>query len=220
MSKCHWVAVKRQGIALWHDSQWVLWLLLFSLPWLTAFAEESSNQEPVSALTILQNVSQQVPALMRLVTAITYVMGFYFIFWGILRLKQFGEQRTMMTAEHHLKGPLVLITVGSLLLYLPTSVEVGLSTFWTNPTPYAYVTQQSSPWGELFKDCFVIIQLFGTIAFIRGLLLLGRLAGQGQMMQGNFGKAMTHIIGGIFCINIYQFVQMIFSTLGLPVQFI
>ncbi len=33
--------------------------------------------------------------------------------------------------------------------------------------------------------------------------------------QGQFGKGLTHIIGGIFCINIYQFIQMISYTIGI-----
>lgn len=165
-----------------------------------------------TAESMVANIATQVPAVMKLVTALAYVMGFYFIFYGLMKLKQYGEQRTQMSSDHSMMGPLILLTVGALLIYLPTTVQVGLTTFWSNPSPYGYVTQ-TDEWGALYKTVFLIIQLLGTIAFIRGLVILSGLSGQSQ--QGTFGRGMTHIIGGIFCINLYQFVQVVLSTLGI-----
>jgi intracellular multiplication protein IcmC len=139
-------------------------------------------------------------------------MGFFFIFYGILKLKEFGEARTQMSSERHLKGPLIYIIVGSLLLYFPTTIQIGLSTFWSQPSPYGYM-QETDQWADFMKDVFLVVQLFGTIAFIRGLVILSHLSGHGQ--PGTFGKGVTHIIGGLFCINIYQFVQVILITLGI-----
>lgn len=166
-----------------------------------------------SAQTFIMNLSNSVPNLMRLVTATAYVMGFWFVFKGILELKHVGESRSMMSKEHELKTPLIYIFVGAALIYLPTSVHVGLSTFFGSPSPLSYVTDTSDPWSELIQDCFLIIQLIGTIAFIRGLVLLGSLAHHAQ--QGTFGKALAYLIGGIACINMYQFVQLVIDTLTL-----
>jgi hypothetical protein len=58
------------------------------------------------------------------------------------------------------------------------------------------------------------VQLVGVIAFIRGLVKLSHMGGG---HQGGIGSALTHIIGGIFCINMYDFVQLIMSTLGITV---
>lgn len=165
-----------------------------------------------SAQIMVANIAAQVPAVMRLVTATAYVIGIYFIFMGLLKLKQYGESRTMMSSDHSLSAPIIFLTVGALLLYLPTSVEVGLTTFWSSPSPYGYVSQ-SDQWGTFFNTIFVIIQLLGTISFIRGLIILAGMGG-GHAQQGTLGRGLTHIIGGIFCINLYQFVQMILSTLG------
>ncbi len=164
------------------------------------------------AKQMLINLSTQIPSLMRMVTAFAYVTGFYFIFIGLLKLKQYGESRTMMSQERELKAPVIFLTVGTLLVYLPTTIQVGLSTFWVTPNPYAYLQEQNQ-WTELFNICFIVIQLIGTIAFIRGLIMLTHLSGHGQ--QDTFRKATTHIIGGILCINIYQFVQVIMVTLGI-----
>jgi len=180
-----------------------------------AYGADSSKLPSVnvpSAQGMVANIATQVPAVMKLVTALAYVMGFYFIFYGLLKLKQYGESRTMMSSDHSLMGPMVLITIGAMLLYLPTTVQMGLTTFWSDPNPYAYVTQ-SDEFGQFYKTVFLIIQLLGTIAFIRGLVILSGL--QGHAQPGTFGRGMTHIIGGVFCINLYQFVQVVMSTLGI-----
>lgn len=168
----------------------------------------------LSAADMLLNIKEQVPNLMRMVTAIGYVMGFYFIFYGILKLKQYGEMRTMMASQHSLKGPLVYMVMGALLIYLPSTVQMGTSTFWGGQAPLEYVAADSDQWGELLQACIMVVQLFGVIAFIRGIVMLTQLAGHGGQ-PGMFGKALTHMIGGIFCINIYGFAQVILATLGL-----
>lgn len=172
----------------------------------------TTNVSSVSAETMLTNISTQIPTLMRLVTAIAYVMGMFLIIRGIVRLKHMGEMRTMMSHEHSLTAPLAFITVGALLLYLPTTVNVGLSTFWTDPNPYGYMGQ-TDQWSQFFNVCFTVIQFIGAIAIIRGLVSLSHVGGQGH--QGGLKTGLTQIIGGIFCVNIYQFVQVILNTLGI-----
>lgn len=167
------------------------------------------------AATMLSNFSVQVPALMRLVTGLAYVMGFYFVYKGLMELKKFGEQRTTMSGEHHLKGPLIYLFVGALLIYLPTSVHTGLSTLFTSPVPIAYDTLTGDMWGSVRDAVFLLIQLVGTISFIRGLVLLTHLGGQGAGQPGTFGKAIAHIVAGILCINLYGFLEVISATLGL-----
>ena len=123
----------------------------------------------------------------------------------------------MMSSQHDLKGPLLLLLVGTLLLYLPSSIQTGLSTFWADPNPYAYQTgiDSEGEWADVIKAAIQVVQLVGVITFIRGLILLSHLSG-GHGQQGTMGKGMAHIIGGVMCINIYQFWQMIKATLGIP----
>ena len=172
-----------------------------------------------TATTVLENIANQMPVLMSMVTAIAYVMGMYFIFYGILKLKQYGEMRSQMMHERHLQGSIMLIVVGSVLLYFPTSVQIGLSTFFSSPSPYAYLTQTqgTTQWSSFLNDVFLVVQLFGTIAFIKGLVILSHLTG-GQGQPGAFAKGITHVIGGLLCINIYQAVQVVFNTIGIQVS--
>lgn len=187
----------------------VFLLSFYSLP---GFSQETTIGSPTPQ-QMLANIATQVPNLMRMVTAAAYVMGVYFMVMGLFKLKQYGESRTMMSHERELKGPLIYLAVGALLIYLPTSISIGLSSFWVNPNPYAYL-QEENQWNELVNVAFLIIQFIGTIAFIRGLVILTHLGGQGGQPE-KLGKALTHIIGGILCINLYQFVQVIMATLGI-----
>lgn len=175
------------------------------------------SDTPVNAESMLMNFAQNIPSLMALLTGVAYVIGMYFIITGVLKLKHFGEQRSMYSQEHSMKGPIVFLTIGALLLYLPTSVQIGMSTFWTDPNPYGYLAQQDE-WASLINDCFLIIQFIGALSFVRGLVVLSAIGGHGGQ-QGTVSKGLMQVIGGIFCINIYQFVQMVLATLGVPFSF-
>lgn len=187
-----------------------------------AFAQTTgtTTNPPVTgattAWTMLQSIATQIPYLMQMVTAIAYVMGMYMIIQGVIKLKHFGESRTQMSQEHGLAGPLFLLTTGVLLLYVPTGVSVGMSTFWTEPNPYGY-TELQGQWGEFINVIYLVVQFIGTVAFLRGLVILSHMGERGHQ-QGTWGKGIAHIIGGIFCINIYQTVQVIFATLGISVD--
>lgn len=201
----------------------IYWMMLlffivsFIFPSIVAAATTGSTPTPAptavpSAQTVLANIATQVPNLMRLTTALAYVMGMGFIIAGIVKMKHFGEMRTMMSGEHGMFGPMVYLAVGAALLYLPTSVQVGMSTFWSNPSPMGYTSQQDQ-WNQFLSDCYLIIELIGVIAFIRGLVILSHGGGRGG--QGGVAKGLTHVVAGILCINIYQFVQMVLATLGI-----
>lgn len=186
----------------------LLLMLLFSFYAIPASAQTNT----LTASDMLANIASQIPFVMQLVTAIAYVMGMYLIIAGIIKLKHVGESRTMMSQEHSIKTPMIFLVIGACLLYLPSAVQVGMSSFWTNPSPYGYVTQMDQ-WSQVMNDIYLVVQLFGTVAFIRGLLILSHLGGHGQ--PGTFAKGVTHIIGGLFCINIYQLVQVVMITLGI-----
>jgi intracellular multiplication protein IcmC len=192
------------------------YLILLSL-FITSSALAQTSTVEVSSLSaadMLVNFAKNVPNLLRFVTAVAYVMGMYFTFIGIMKLKHLGESRTMMSQDHSFSEPAMYLLAGALLLYLPTSIQVGMSTFWTDPNPYGYL-QEAGQWEQFYNVCFTVVQLFGVIAFIRGVVILAHTGSGRGGHQGGIGKALTHIIGGIFCINIYQFVMVVLATLGI-----
>ncbi|MEO8401544.1 MAG: hypothetical protein ABI597_07085 [Gammaproteobacteria bacterium] len=181
----------------------------------SAFALSFSLNSTPDLSAMLISLSEAIPDLMRLVTALAYVMGFFFIIKGVMELKHFGESRSMMSQEHSIMKPLSFLGVGAMLLYLPASVQTGLSTFWTDATPYAYVSQATDTWSELTNAVFMMVQLIGTIAFIRGLIILTHVGGGHGGQPGTFAKALAYIISGILCINLYQFLQAVLTTLNI-----
>jgi intracellular multiplication protein IcmC len=162
---------------------------------------------------MLTNISQTMPDFMRLVTATAYVFGMWFIYQSVVELKQFGEQRTQYSSSASLKGPAIQLTVGTMLLYLPSSVGAGLTTLWTDPAPYAYMDEATTQWSLLMDSGFMAIQLIGTISFVRGLLTLNHLGASSA--QDTFSKGLTHIIAGVLCLNLYGFLDAVNVTLGM-----
>ncbi|MHB1946484.1 MAG: hypothetical protein ACYCQI_00030 [Gammaproteobacteria bacterium] len=189
--------------------------LFLAFPIAIFFYSGSAYAIGIDVSTMIQNLGTSIPSLMQLVTAIAYVLGMFFIIKGVFGLKEYGENRAHRGGEHGLKGPVIMILVGAALLYLPSSVQVGLSTFWSEPNPYAYQTDATDDsWAALLNSVYLILQLIGTISFIRGLIILANM-GHGGHQQGGFAKALSHMIGGILLINIYQFLQVIFNTLAI-----
>lgn len=184
-------------------------LFFYALP---AFAGEISG---LNAENMLINFFSNIPNLMRLATALAYVMGMMSIVKGIMELKHLGESRTMMSREHTFKTPLMYIAIGAALLYLPTTVNALLSTFWTQPCPYCYYIYEVNN-AESINDVVMIIQLVGVIAIIRGLNTLSQSASSHGSPE-KVSKGLVHIIGGALCINIYQFVNVILLTFGLTI---
>lgn len=188
-------------------------LIACALPVFAASGGASGAVSTVSAQDMINRIVEQLPSLTRLVTAFAYVMGIWFMVVSIMKFKRYGEMRTMMSMQHHLREPMTYMVIGALLLFLPSSVNMGLSTFWAEPSPYSYL-EDDDQWSQFINNCFLVVQFLGTVAFVRGLAIIAQLGGQSGG-QGAFGKGVTHIIGGIFCINIYQFTQVILFTLGI-----
>lgn len=189
----------------------VLLLCLFAT---SAYAADISV---TNAGDMLKRITSQFPALMALVTAFAYVAGFFFVIGAILKMKKLGEMRTMMMQERSVAGPLIYFFVGAALLYLPGAVRVGMGTFFDDPNPYGYL-EDTNQFSGIISACLMAVQLFGTIAFIRGLLILSHLANQGGGGQNSLGRGLTHIFGGILCINMYQFVKVVTNTIGVDID--
>lgn len=163
---------------------------------------------------MITNFAASIPNLMRLVTAAAYVLGMSMIIASVMGMKHFGELRMMSSREHGVWGPLIGLMIGSAMLYLPTTVETVLSTFWQSTNPYAYITENTAANAALVNACYSIIQLIGTIAFIRGLMIL-RQSGSERGQPHMLGKGLTHLIGGILCINIYGTLNTLEESVGM-----
>ena len=164
--------------------------------------------------SVLQHISNNLPGLYRLITGGSFLMGVWLVMRSIYQLRQYGELRTMMSVQTELKGPLLFLFVGMILVFWPTLVNVMMNTTFGYSSPLQY-TQSSlgTDYNLSMRLAGTIIQFIGFIAFIRGWVLLTTYGNQGG--QPVIGKAVAHIIGGLLAINIYATWDIMRNTFGI-----
>jgi intracellular multiplication protein IcmC len=168
----------------------------------------------VSFFNILQHIYEELPAFWRLIEAGTYLMGLAFAFISLSQLKKYGEARTMMSQQHDLKKPMISMLIAVALLFWPSLFHAMMISFYGHASPLSYSDTGGTLYSEEFKLIGSIIQFIGFVAFIRGWILLARVGQQGGQ-QGALGKALMHIIGGLFAVNIFETWTLLKSTLGI-----
>lgn len=166
----------------------------------------------------LNNLSTQLPEVLKLIVAISYVTGVWFVCLSIMKLKAYGQQTVMMSTHANFTGPLIYLLAGVILIYFPTMVDTSVYTFWAYDTSSSdfmvYPEGNDLDWGGILNPIIAIVRIVGYIAFFRGWVIMAKVGTPGTP-PGTFSKAMGHIIGGILAINILGTWEVISSTLGL-----
>lgn len=164
----------------------------------------------------MQHLIDQYQPVRQLVSGGAFVIGMGLVAGSVLKLRQAGQN-----AQHHHGGwgaPLSGMVAGSMLLYLPSALDSMMMTTFGNTSVLSYsggaLPEQSA---MVMKAVVGFIQLVGLIAFIRGWMLV-RKAGDSNNQNGEIGRGITHIVGGVLTINLVATVQMFGATLGLPVS--
>lgn len=171
----------------------------------------------IDAMQILINISNQINPIQRLVTAGAYILGLGFAFKGIYSLKVYGQSVSMMSSQTTLKTPLMYLFVGAMLIYLPTAMNIMMQTTFGTTSILSYTGAGSSYYGQGLRAVLRLVQLIGVISFVRGWVILAQASGQGGHQGASFGKAMTHIIGGVLAVNIILFLRVMGKTTGIAV---
>ena len=167
--------------------------------------------------SMLRSLSQSYPPIVRLLQAGSYFTGMALISKAIFNLKQYGEMRVMMSAHTDIRGPLVLIFVGAMLLFLPTTMDVLLLSTFGDSSILAYDVSSSVVGGQLLLDILNFIRIVGFIAFVRGWWIMTAL-GSSHAPPGTLTKALVHLVGGILAINIVGTMKIIAGTFGLDID--
>ncbi len=171
---------------------------------------------PTSLAQILSSLGLSLPSVVAMATGLAYLMGFWFLYRAVYKLREYGELRTMMSNNASLVEPLLLMLAGSLLMFLPTAINLTESTFFTSYTPspigYAPVSADQR-WKALKEIVTMLVRFFGLIAFIRGVAMLPKINSQGGQ-GGGIGKSLTHIVGGALLMNIHTVVSVLMNTIG------
>jgi intracellular multiplication protein IcmC len=178
--------------------------------------EQLQNSQAFDINAMARNLSANLPQLDKFVFGIAFMVGVWFIYSAVMKLRIYGESRVMMPVNANFSGPLLKFITGIVLIALPSFVDISTYTIWgsTSLLTYDYAGLLPVGWKDLEMGLLGIIQLFGYIAFVRGLIMLKNTAGQ-NAPQGIMGKSLIHLIGGIFCINIVGTIYVLEATFGL-----
>ena len=124
----------------------------------------------VDAGQMLVNFSQSYEPIFKMLTGGAYVAGVAFGFLAIYTLKEYGEQRSMMSSSTSLKPALVYLMVAAVFLYLPSAIDVLMqSTFGASSIPIASGAQGNELVGvDVQMAILRMVQIVGLVAFIRG----------------------------------------------------
>jgi len=154
------------------------------------------------------NFSRNIPTINDIVTTLAFFIGCFFIFRALLKLKIYGEMRTMMAPNARLNQVLIFLFAGALLMYLKdATMPMLVDAVFGSPTknPLAYDTSNNMA-AAVQLAAKHIIQFIGLVSLVRGIM---QLTGQQEGGRSPMGKAITHIIAGVFAINVQQSINLV-----------
>ncbi len=188
------------------------WQSLFQI---TMRVEESSDGilKPFNDIIgMIMTFSESLAGLSWLAAGISYIAGIVLIARGVFKLRVMADHRSQMFQPMEIAGPMVSIAMGAGLIWWPVLIDVTTYTFWGTTSPLSYEPGFGSEWDEVWKVILDVMKLIGFIAFVKGWYFLTKMGEQGG--QGMFGKAMTHITGGILAYHMGPTVRVLMTSFG------
>lgn len=166
-----------------------------------------------TAVSMLEAFSANFPGLTQMLTMLAYLIGL----WAGVSAILLVQRRQRFDGSVTLGGIIMRAALCSACLYLPTTVSSSQETLFASPTIMSYSTGSAvGEHGRVALDAVIkFVQLVGLWAFIWGWVLLNRAHGRGYYDAGLANKAMAHILGGAFCINIIATLQLVAQSFGL-----
>ncbi len=167
---------------------------------------------------MLNALQQNAGPIITFTVATAYLIGISFIISAVMNLKKIGQSSYMQSQAGSISGPLIKFVVGLLLMYLPSTIDVGVVTLWGQSAfseeYMSYTPNVTDPFAPAKAGAIAVIRVVGYISFVRGFIILARSGDQGAQ-QGTFGKGLLHVIGGMLAINVVATIRVIGNTLGI-----
>lgn len=195
----------------------VAFSLLVLLTPMATIAADSSGASSGTAATladIMMNLQSNIPWLRRLVVGFCYVFGLGLILKAVFMLKAFGQQKTMMASHSSVTKPMITLFIGAGLFYLPTVIDTSVASLFAYGSSSVLDYPVASDWSNLINPLIDIVKLLGLITFVRGWIMLAKYGSEGGGQQGVGGKALMHMIGGVFAMNIVATIDIVKASLG------
>ena len=145
----------------------------------------------IDFVTILGNLSQSMAPVQLLIAGLGYLLGLLFIVKALLKLKSVGNAR----ARENKFVAFAYLSVGALLLFLPSTIQVLSNTTFGAGSIVEY---SSFNHFDVLGSMSIIIKTAGVLWFVRGCVLLIH----GSEPNSKFGtKGITFIAAGILAMN-------------------
>jgi len=140
------------------------------------------------------------------IAAVSVLTGFGMIGAALLRLRLAGREGRSPHAA------LAGLFAGALLVSFRTAVDMLTGSLFASSAPEGLATVETGggPLADMIRLALVVVMLVGFYQTARGFVLLKRAADGGDC----FWRAVTHIAGGVVCINIRQFMLALGQTAG------
>lgn len=190
-------------------------------PSCSAGSVSSSSGQSLDVLltNFLGNVD---PALAALVSLVAWTMGAFMIVNGLIKASKYGHDPRANSPTHFITSFIIgamLIAIGQSFSSILTSIfgssaPSGDVLSWSGDVNNWSAVQNigSSQFTEAIKAALTFFQVVGMISLVRGFHVMKKAvegSGQATIPQG-----LTHIIGGVLAINIYQFLEIMDTTFG------
>ncbi len=155
------------------------------------------------------------------VSAAALLSGLYMVVRGLMKASKYGldpKSNSIHSFLTYIGFGALLITIGDNLDMMLTSVfgtpDVAPETVinWSKLSALVGGGGVSQRFIDAVNAALVFVQLIGAIAFVRGWLIMK------NVVEGHsnvtLAQGMTHILGGVAAINIYQFLIAMDYTFG------
>lgn len=166
-------------------------------------------------IQMLTHLAQSSTGIQRVVSAFAYVLGIYFIFHAIGRLKVISNARPNSPSQVKMLVPIAYILTGAMMIFLPTMVQVASNSFFgaANVSVLGYGKFNVL---DLNKAMYLLINMAGVIWFVRGCVLIAHGSNPG-FKHGK--KGWVFLIAGILAINFKMTTQFLAYLVSQIVSF-
>ena len=173
----------------------------------------AQSTNPTSVASMFVAFQPSVQSLIKLTIAISMIVGLYLIISSIHKMAQLGD--TGGQRGETIKGPLIMFFCGIALFGLMLSLRTVGETIMMGSGPGNFLMPSGVVGGQSAAAIVAImwfIRLVGFIAVVRGFLLLNK-HGQGHGPgQGELGRGLTHIFGGVMAIHVDKTAKILAAT--------
>lgn len=158
-------------------------------------------------VTILGNISQSLYPVQRLITGGAYVLGILFFITAMMKFLKIGNHRAQSSSQEKMYSPMMYLLFGSLLLYLPSALNLAANTAFGVGNVLTYSNYNPT---NIYSSMGLLIRTAGVLWFVRGCVLVAQASEPGTQ---HGPKGLIFILAGILSMNFDNTIAMLNSVM-------